>query len=279
MKRKVYHPREKATFTGKPEIDIWNAQSSGKSLNERVREAKEDEVYSILTRFDMFKGQVLDAGCSYGRWVKILHDKGASVCGMDFARVGIHNLAGSLPNVPLMIGDVRSLPYRNDMFDMVLSLGVMEHAEAGPMKALTQAFGALKPGGALVVSVPLISLNRLLNPIIMIRRFSSSLNPIRHVLGKGKKEFFQYEFSVSAFMHYLTQTGFRVRFWSPIWMDFGVRDDFGCLYALILLAIRPFARYPSFGKFVRYFFGAFVVFVAVKPHNATKTPKHEKESR
>jgi SAM-dependent methyltransferase len=279
MKRKVYHPREEATHTGNPEIDIWNAQSSGKSLNERVLEAQRDEVYSILTRFDMFKGQVLDAGCSYGRWVKILYDKGASVCGMDFARVGIRNLAKDLPHVPLTVGDIRNLPYRSNLFDMALSLGVMEHAEAGPMKALAQAFRALKPGGTLVVSVPLISLNRLLNPIILIRRFSSSLNPIRHVLGKGKKQFFQYEFSVAEFGHYLKEAGFRIRFWSPIWMDFGVRDDFHCLSASVLLAIRPFTRYPSFDKFVRYFFGAFVVFVAEKPHNATKTPKHEKESR
>lgn len=262
MNRKIYHPSIGIESTSRVDVQQWNIEASGKSLEEGVREVYKDEVYSILKRLNVLNGVVLDAGCGYGRWVKVLHNEGISVYGVDFARAAIISLAKNLPDVPLVVGDVRSLPFKNEVFNVILSLGVVEHSEKGPKQALKEGYRCLKSRGTMVVSVPFISVNRLLNPIVVVRRFASSIKLVRYLFRRGPPQFFQYEFSLNEFISYLREAGFKVWFWRPVWIEFGVRDDFRFLYGLFYPIIKWLGDY--FVKFIRYFFGAFVVFIANK---------------
>jgi 2-polyprenyl-3-methyl-5-hydroxy-6-metoxy-1,4-benzoquinol methylase len=274
MKRKVYHTRKISAI--KPEIAIWNTEFGDKTLEEGAYEVRNDEIYHILKKMYILKGNVLDAGCGYGRWIKAFHDEKFSVYGVDFAKMGITTIAKSMPNIPLAIGDVRELPFKNNVFDVILSLGVMEHSENGPIQAIRESFRCLKPTGKLIVSVPLLSINRLINPVIIARRIISSVNLFRYLFKKGEKLFFQYEFSINEFIMYLKQVGFKIHFWYPIWVKFGVEDDFKFLSKAIYPIIARFhcdskgcnpegAQYNSArDKFFRYFFSAFVIFIAEK---------------
>ncbi|MGQ9701223.1 MAG: methyltransferase domain-containing protein [bacterium] len=61
------------------------------------------------------------------------------------------------------------MPFRNEAFSLILSLGVLEHFE--DLKdidiALKEAYRCLKPGGHLLVTVPYLSWNRQFNPQVV----------------------------------------------------------------------------------------------------------------
>lgn len=108
--------------------------------------------------------QVLDAGCGEGvvteRMARLLPS--ARVVGMDVQDSGLasqwtHRRA---PNLSFRIGSAYALPYRDDAFDLVCAIEVLEHLER-PEIALTELVRVARR--AVVVSVPCEPLWRLGN--------------------------------------------------------------------------------------------------------------------
>lgn len=54
-----------------------------------------------------------------------------------------------------LVASVYDLPFKNDEFEVVLCLGVLEHLEE-PIKAISEIKRVLKPGGRIIVSVPFL---------------------------------------------------------------------------------------------------------------------------
>ncbi|MFZ7128738.1 MAG: class I SAM-dependent methyltransferase [Desulfobacterales bacterium] len=109
--------------------------------------------------------RVLDAGCGTGRHVGALHRfPGVSVFGLDpdlrdlhQTRERMHHL-GEWTRHPenrwnVLSGDVRTLPFPDGVFDLVICSEVLEHIDRDE-KAAAEIVRVLKPGGDLVVSVP-----------------------------------------------------------------------------------------------------------------------------
>lgn len=92
--------------------------------------------------------KVLDAGCGTGAFASALAADGFSVSAMDA------ELCGALPpHIEYSQGDLTSLPFGDEAFDLVLLLDVLEHVE-DESAALGQVRRVLKPGGAIVATVP-----------------------------------------------------------------------------------------------------------------------------
>jgi len=51
--------------------------------------------------------------------------------------------------------DMRSLPYQDDAFDLIIHSDTLEHIQ-GPMRALSECYRVLKPGGYLCFTVPIV---------------------------------------------------------------------------------------------------------------------------
>ena len=103
-----------------------------------------------------------------------------------------------------MRADTRRAPLRSGSADAILSLGVVEHDEAGPQEGLREIRRLLKPGGLLVLAVPFnnwfrrLVVNRLQTRVTHKRR--------RAHLGLG---FAEYRFTAREVRRHLTDAGFE----------------------------------------------------------------------
>jgi SAM-dependent methyltransferase len=98
--------------------------------------------------------RVLDAGCGMGRFAEIIHHYGGEYVGLDysFAVDAAHENVGHLAGVHLLQADIFRLPFADDTFDVVMSLGVLHHTP-DPRRAFASLPRVLKAGGRLTVTV------------------------------------------------------------------------------------------------------------------------------
>lgn len=95
-------------------------------------------------------GLVLDIGCA-SRWVERWLPHDCNYVGIDYPITG-RNLYHSKPDV---FADAKALPLRNEIFDTVVMLEVMEHLRH-PREALSEAARVLRPRGKILLSMPFL---------------------------------------------------------------------------------------------------------------------------
>lgn len=111
-------------------------------------------VLSLLDKFEVKNGKLLDAGCGSGVMVQEFLSRGFEVCGIDVSQKMIDEANKFIKNdkAHFSVGDVESLNFPADTFDVVVSIGVLDYLEADD--AVIKEFKrVLKPGGVAVLSV------------------------------------------------------------------------------------------------------------------------------
>lgn len=91
-------------------------------------------------------GRVLDVGCGEGRLASLL-DGGVAWIGVDSSRT---QLAAN-PYRPVVLADMRALPFRDGTFDAVTQLWCLYHLE-DPSVAIREARRVLRAGGSYFAS-------------------------------------------------------------------------------------------------------------------------------
>ena len=125
-------------------ISGWSAQGLGARL----------ETFAALYPEVMPRaGRVLDLGCgpgTYGRWLARL---GVAVFGMDYSMPTLRRAQGKddgLARNAYTQGDAYQLPYRSEVFDGVICIGVLQTL-SDEEAALREMTRVLKEGGLLLV--------------------------------------------------------------------------------------------------------------------------------
>jgi len=102
------------------------------------------------------KGKVLEVGCGAGweavRWAQAgmdVHGIDLSQAALDLAR---KNLALKSLTAELQPGNAEELPYEDDSFDIVASLGVL-HQTQSTQRAIREVHRVLRPGGEAMISM------------------------------------------------------------------------------------------------------------------------------
>lgn len=99
--------------------------------------------------------RVADFGCGHGTLLQVLHELplNLKLTGCDLSPVLAANTQQRVPDADVRVADIEALPYADGTFDAAFATEVMEHL-ATPLKALTEIYRALKPGGWLLLSLP-----------------------------------------------------------------------------------------------------------------------------
>jgi ubiquinone/menaquinone biosynthesis C-methylase UbiE len=105
--------------------------------------------------FDILPGEVLndhskvlDVGCGSGRWSKYLTNKVGSIDAVDpsSAIFAADKLLADFDNIRLTMATTESLPFPDNSFDMVMSVGVLHHIP-DTLQAIKDCISKVKPGG------------------------------------------------------------------------------------------------------------------------------------
>lgn len=171
------------------------------------------------------QGLIVDAGCGLARWPIYLRRRGYRVFGLEWSHDACRIAKQTDAGLEVVRSDVRNTPLADASVDAVLSLGVVEHDEAGPIEALREARRILKPGGIMVLAVPYN------NPLrrLVVNRLQSWVTRKRR-RADWKLGFAEYRFSGREVKRFLHQTGFEVVAWYPndlrppknmgLWVDY-----------------------------------------------------------
>lgn len=98
--------------------------------------------------------RILDVGCGMGRFAEVCADAGAEVHGIDLS-AAIESAATNLkgrPGVFLYQADVMRLPFENNSFDLIYSIGVLHHTSS-TRSAFSQLPKLLKDRGTIAIWV------------------------------------------------------------------------------------------------------------------------------
>ncbi len=108
------------------------------------------EEYFDLVSEDILNKQsyVLDIGCGTGRWTKYLTGRAGFIEAVDPSNsiFAADNLLENIPNVRLTKAAIESIPFNDETFDFVMSVGVLHHTP-NPAKAMIDCVKKVKKGG------------------------------------------------------------------------------------------------------------------------------------
>jgi ubiquinone/menaquinone biosynthesis C-methylase UbiE len=119
---------------------------------------QEEPFFNDLIKKCSIEGcKVLDIGVGNGRMPRNIQKH----CNPRITGIDITDQMLNAPVDEKIKGDVRELPFDDSMFDVVYSLGVVEHFPETE-KALSEHVRVLKPGGTLYFTTPHLSIATLL---------------------------------------------------------------------------------------------------------------------
>ena len=201
----------------------WSDSWSRINIPQEIGTLWRDKSRSYLLKYLPRNGVHLEAGCGQGRYVFYLSDVGFDILRPDVSESGLRECRnwtegnGYAPDM-YKYDDVREIPYPDSYFLSYRSLGVIEHFEEGPYKALEEAFCALRGGGLAIIETPnRYSLEflhlKILKPFKSVVKFvltKLNLLKTKGVDQKRADELFQYEYSVKELAEFINNAGFEI---------------------------------------------------------------------
>lgn len=103
----------------------------------------------VFNRYFSKPGTILDIGCGRGNLIRYYLSRNYVAYGIDISK---KSLSGC-QDLAVVEGDCRKLPFKDDSFDYVYSIGVVEHFKETHI-AIKEHIRVCKPGGTVIVLVP-----------------------------------------------------------------------------------------------------------------------------
>lgn len=205
---------------------------------------------------------VLDVGCGNGYSTSNI--KGKLVVGVDLSEEQMIKATKKFPNAKYVVGDIRKLPFKSGVFDLVVAINIFHHIE-NPKIALNEIYRVLKKGGKLISVDP-----NLYNPIGFIGRGLYKFLNLKRIfptfpqfaLGDRERQFskkqYYHLYEESPFLKYSIQPhrAERILFFATILFPFLSKIPG---YKYILIAISKLGNYivkqKPFDRFCYFWIG------------------------
>ena len=244
MKYKCYKNREKLPTKGG---DYWREVD----FDEHLKLTEKQTTYNYLLKNYPPPGKILEAGCGLGRWVIPLAKENYNVTGIEIEEEALNTIKQNFKaeNLTLIHGDIFNMPFEPDAFDIVISLGVLEHFEDPVLqqKAIYEHIRVLKKGGYFLVTVPYLSILRLLFHIPFLK-----IVTLIHKIKRKQHYFAEYRYNKREFKKILEKAGLKIV--DFIYDELYEPDNFGLTidYPVREIFRKKNAQYKlnSFGKLV-----------------------------
>jgi len=112
------------------------AETNGIHYQDTVGKLKDYPVYNMPVE-SVEKGFMLDIGCGWGRWLLAGANKGYIPIGVDlrleFCQAGLETLRNNNKNGYTIVADLKSLPFKENIFDLIWSYSVIQHTHKDRM--------------------------------------------------------------------------------------------------------------------------------------------------
>ncbi|MCK4319949.1 class I SAM-dependent methyltransferase [Candidatus Micrarchaeota archaeon] len=130
---------------GKPEDTKWNRYT--RSMGKKTAFPKE-----FLKEYCR-KKRTLDIGCGRGGHARYVSGFAKKVYGIDPSDEAIAEAKSVCPKCKFFVGSAYKLPFKDNFFDSVYSIDVIEHLDY-PEKMLKEVKRVLKKGGVFLIQTP-----------------------------------------------------------------------------------------------------------------------------
>lgn len=197
---KMYHPRDQVEA-----LETHGQSWLSDTIEDNIGLCRFQTIEPVFNKYLPKDGKILEAGCGLGRWVIYYRRKGYDVIGIDLAKEAVAMAKSYDPALPVFIDNILKANYPDGHFNAVISLGVAEHFEQGPVEALNEAHRLLAKDGLLFISVPLQNIFRklLINHLKRLKMFFQKR--------KGRSYVFEeYRYTQAQMEYFLTHTGFEI---------------------------------------------------------------------
>lgn len=161
-------------------------------------------LHAVLFRYLRKDALIVDAGCGTARWPIYLRRHGYRAFGVEIDHGAGRFARQQEPGLDIVQADVWRMPLKSASVDVVLSLGVVEHNENGPLGALQEARRVLRSGGLLLLAVPYNNLSRRL----IVNHLQTYVNWKRSKIHREFR-FGEYRFSKPELRSLLQRAGFE----------------------------------------------------------------------
>ncbi|MBI4396548.1 MAG: class I SAM-dependent methyltransferase [Elusimicrobia bacterium] len=221
-------------------------------IEKAVGDCPKADVFPVIQRHLKPGMRILESGCGFGKWLLFYKRQGYEIVGLDWSPATGAKVKAYEEGTLYVGGDARRTPFQDGAFDLILSLGTIEHSVDGPGQALGEAYRTLKPGGTLISTVPILTparrwIHRLKSPVRVLKSGLASLRSrIRRepfqgftevvkkglpgllliaVRGEGGYHFFEYRFPLESLRECVAKAGFRVVESFPMSREEGALHD------------------------------------------------------
>jgi SAM-dependent methyltransferase len=217
-------------------LDLSQQQAymwSNRRIEDEVALCERRNLLDVFMRYLPKGERIIEAGCGLCAWLIKLDNLGFTIEGIDFDPNVVKRVKEYDPQLQVYERDVTATGYDADTFGAYVSLGVVEHFEEGPEKALAEANRILNHGGIMILTVPYNNILRRLffNPLRILYIFLLKL--------KGKQiHFVEYRYNRKEIIKYITNAYFEI-------IETGVDDFYYPSESMGLWTDWPFLRAPE----------------------------------
>jgi SAM-dependent methyltransferase len=230
-------------------------------LSKQIQDCDSYELAPLFLDLFSQSQPVLEAGCGSGRWCGWLHAHGIAADGVDWSRALCDRANAEMPACRFYARDMADTGLPANSYGGLMALGSIEHAAAGPQKALAEFYRLLRPKGVAVITVPYggqirIAAQALIKPLQaarsapILRRLAGKapLEPSACSLAQARREtvaawhpqfalnpngwsFYEYQFNHHQLDPFITAAGFTILRRFTEFPDQGILHTFGRLAA------------------------------------------------